>query len=256
MKIQSINVVFQSPSATPDSPARQQEESTEKLAAMQDQFRERIRLMLDRAVSRQIEEFEMAGLDNRYPDFPVIGAAKIAAQELMKVVKAGQYSFREILIYISDRRVLETYQSTFEGYVRHMENGLGQEPFPTVDVIIELEHGIILIERSNPPYGWALPGGFIDAGEPTQVAAIREAKEETNMDLADVRQFRVYDTPGRDPRFQTSSTVFIGRGIGQPQFGDDARGLKIIPYTELLNRSYAFDHKAIIRDYLTERQMS
>ena len=94
-----------------------------------------------------------------------------------------------------------------------------------------------------------LPGGFLDYGESLETAAKREAKEETNLDLADLRQFHTYSEMGRDPRFQTISTVFIAKGKGTPQFGDDAKGLKIVPYEELSNLEYAFDHKQIIEDY-------
>ena len=112
-----------------------------------------------------------------------------------------------------------------------------------------MDEGIILIERSNPPYGWALPGGFLDYGESLEQAAVREAKEETNMGLENLRQFHTYSKPGRDPRFQTVSTVFIATGKGIPQFGDDAKSLKIVRYDDLSNLDYAFDHKEIIKEY-------
>ena len=140
------------------------------------------------------------------------------------------------------------------GYVRHILEDLSLGPYVTVDIIVELTEGLILIERSNPPYGWALPGGFVDCGESLEQAAAREAKEETNLDLADVRQFHTYSTPDRDPRFHTISTVFIAKGVGQPQFGDDAKGLKIVPYKDLLKLDYAFDHKKIIEDYLQNKR--
>ncbi|MDO8580742.1 MAG: NUDIX hydrolase [Candidatus Omnitrophota bacterium] len=121
-------------------------------------------------------------------------------------------------------------------------------------MIIELPQGIVLIERSNPPYGWALPGGFVDYGESLEAAARREAKEETNLELEGLRQFHTYSDPGRDPRFHTISTVFIARGKGRPQSGDDAKGLKIAAYNDLLNGTYAFDHKEIIREYLSHKK--
>ena len=111
----------------------------------------------------------------------------------------------------------------------------------------------MLIERLNPPCGWALPGGFVDYGESLEVAALREAKEETNLDLVDLRQFHTYSAPGRDPRFHTIATVFIAEGQGEPRSGDDAAGLRIVRYEDLLQLDYAFDHKEIIEEYLVER---
>ncbi|MBP9854772.1 MAG: NUDIX hydrolase [Candidatus Omnitrophica bacterium] len=201
----------------------------------------------------------MSGQDNRYIDFPIIGAAKIIAQEVYRLLKNGREqaglfrTLKKIIINIQGEHLLSVFKETFEGYINHLENDLGEEPYYTVDLIIELADGLVLIERSNPPFGWALPGGFIDAGEETRQAAIREAKEETHLDLEDVREFKTYDQPGRDPRFQTSSTVFIAKGKGKPHFGDDAKGLKIIPYAQLLDHKYAFDHKQIITDYLAQK---
>ena len=126
-------------------------------------------------------------------------------------------------------------------------------PYVTVDLIIELPDGIVVIERKNPPHGWALPGGFVDIGETIEHAACREAKEETNLDLKDLRQMHTYSDPKRDPRFHTVSTVFIARGEGRPQSGDDAKNLKVVPYEELLTIDYAFDHKKIMQDYVELR---
>lgn len=127
-------------------------------------------------------------------------------------------------------------------------------PFVTVDMIIELPEGIVVIERLNPPYGWALPGGFVDIGESLESAARREAKEETNLDLEDLVQMHTYSDPKRDPRFHTVSTVFIAKGVGQAQSGDDAKNLKIVPYADLLKIDYAFDHKEVVKDYLKYRE--
>ncbi|MEO0162578.1 MAG: NUDIX hydrolase [candidate division WOR-3 bacterium] len=127
-----------------------------------------------------------------------------------------------------------------------------KNPLPTVDVIIEVEGGIILIKRKNPPPGWALPGGFIEYGESAESAAIREAKEETNLDIFDLRQFHVYSDPGRDPRFHTLSIVFTARGQGIPRAKDDAMEIGIFN-KENLPAEIAFDHREILNDYFNKK---
>lgn len=121
-------------------------------------------------------------------------------------------------------------------------------PVPTVDIIIEINGGIILIKRKNPPYGWALPGGFINYGESAESAAVREAKEETNLDITQLRQFQVYSDPERDPRFHTITVVFIARAKGTPRAKDDAIDIGIYNKNNL-PEDIAFDHKKILNDY-------
>ncbi|MCU0651532.1 MAG: NUDIX hydrolase [Candidatus Omnitrophica bacterium] len=123
-------------------------------------------------------------------------------------------------------------------------------PFTTVDAIIELDSGIVIIERKNPPFGWALPGGFVDYGESLEDAVKREAQEETGLILSEVKQFHTYSDPSRDERFHTISTVFIARGGGKPQAGDDAANLRIVRPEEFKKVNFAFDHQKILADYL------
>ncbi|MDD5692602.1 MAG: NUDIX hydrolase [Candidatus Omnitrophica bacterium] len=123
-----------------------------------------------------------------------------------------------------------------------------------MDAIIELPEGIVVIQRSNPPFGWALPGGFVDYGESLEDAVVREAKEETNLDLIGVKQFHTYSDPQRDPRFHTVGTVFIAKGKGKPKAGDDAAGLKVVKLSEIEKLEFAFDHKKIIQDYLKHKR--
>lgn len=121
-------------------------------------------------------------------------------------------------------------------------------PLLTVDAIVLHEGGIVLIERKNPPSGWALPGGFVDVGESVEQAAVREAKEETSLDVRLIEQFHVYSRPDRDPRFHTASVVFIGEGTGVLKGRDDARRAAV--YTrDTLPDAIAFDHREIIEDY-------
>lgn len=123
-----------------------------------------------------------------------------------------------------------------------------RNPFPTVDIIIELESGIVLIERRNIPFGWALPGGFVDYGESLESAAVREAREETSLDISDLRLLGCYSDPARDDRMHTISTVYIAKGHGIPRAADDALNLAIFRLDSLPER-LCFDHARILGDY-------
>jgi 8-oxo-dGTP diphosphatase len=115
-----------------------------------------------------------------------------------------------------------------------------------VDLIIELDDDrLVLIRRRNPPHGWALPGGFLEYGESLEHAAVREAKEETGLDITLVRQFHTYSDPARDPRGHTVATVFIARAQGTPCAGDDAGAVRVVPLANL-PRPLAFDHDQIL----------
>lgn len=140
-----------------------------------------------------------------------------------------------------------------------------RNPIPTVDVVIELDQGIVLIRRANPPEGWALPGGFVDEGETVEAAARREALEETGLDVELRALLHVYSDPFRDPRQHTMSTVFTARASGAPVARDDAAEVLCVSVDRLgtilrgeaqLPRglSLAFDHGRILRDYLVFRE--
>ena len=123
-----------------------------------------------------------------------------------------------------------------------------RNPKPTVDVIIELPGDrIVLVERRNPPHGWALPGGFVDEGEPLWRAAVREAAEETGLVVTLRSQLHTYSEPSRDPRQHTISTVFVGHATGTPVAGDDAAGVATFTLGEIPD--LAFDHGEILADY-------
>ena len=124
-----------------------------------------------------------------------------------------------------------------------------RNPFLTVDIIIRMTRGtVVLIERKNPPYGWALPGGFVDYGESLETAAWREAREETGLEVEDLEQFRAYSDPKRDPRHHKVSVVFSGVGKGTPKAADDAKRVKVFRIEEL-PAILAFDHAKILADY-------
>jgi 8-oxo-dGTP diphosphatase len=129
-----------------------------------------------------------------------------------------------------------------------------KNPIPTVDCIVELPGSrIVLIRRKNPPLGWALPGGFVDEGEPLHHACIREVKEETGLTVELVEQFFTYSDPARDPRKHTVSTVYIGKASGEPVGSDDAAEAKAFT-AEQLPKELAFDHATIVADYLTYKR--
>jgi ADP-ribose pyrophosphatase YjhB (NUDIX family) len=146
-----------------------------------------------------------------------------------------------------------------------------RNPFPTVDIIIQMppksnesllrdggppdlsrakteEGGIVLINRKNFPFGWALPGGFVDYGESLESAAIREAKEETSLNVELLYQLGAYSDPARDARHHTISVIFVANATGEPKAADDAKDVGIF-YRDSLPESLAFDHGKILQDY-------
>lgn len=128
-----------------------------------------------------------------------------------------------------------------------------RNPFPTVDIIIQIDDRVLLIERRNQPLGWALPGGFVDYGESLESAAIREAREETGLVLKNLRQFRAYSDPNRDPRQHNISMVFTAEASGKPEAGDDAKRIKLFTLDKLPS-SLCFDHALILMDYISGKK--
>ncbi|MBD1804854.1 MAG: NUDIX domain-containing protein [Symplocastrum torsivum CPER-KK1] len=127
-----------------------------------------------------------------------------------------------------------------------------RNPVPTVDIIIELidrpHRPIILIERKNEPFGWAIPGGFVDYGESVETAAIREAAEEVSLQVELIEQFQVYSDPNRDPRKHTLSVVFLATAKGEPQAADDAKTIGVFQAWDV-PANLCFDHDKILQDY-------
>jgi ADP-ribose pyrophosphatase YjhB (NUDIX family) len=124
-----------------------------------------------------------------------------------------------------------------------------RNPFPTADIIIEHDKGIVLILRKNEPRQWAIPGGFCDYGESLEEAAVREAREETSLDVELIEQFHTYSDPQRDPRQHNITTVYIARVVGGTlKAHDDAQEIGVF-FEKDLPPQLAFDHDEILKDY-------
>lgn len=134
------------------------------------------------------------------------------------------------------------------------ENYRPVTPLIAADTIIELRDngnqlGIVLIERMNPPYGWALPGGFVDVGETIEQAAIREAKEEVCLDVTLSCLLGLYSDPARDSRGHTATAIYVASASGAPQAADDAKNVAVFGLDDL-PEVLAFDHAKVLQDYL------
>ncbi len=129
-------------------------------------------------------------------------------------------------------------------------------PLIAADAIIELAdragRPIVLIERRNPPPGWALPGGFVDVGERLEQTAVREAWEETGLRIRLTALLGCYSDPARDPRGHAVSAVYVAEAEGEPHAGDDAKELGVFDATA--PPPLAFDHARILGDYLRFRR--
>jgi 8-oxo-dGTP diphosphatase len=132
-----------------------------------------------------------------------------------------------------------------------------ETPAIAADIIIELidypGHPIVLIERAFPPYGWAIPGGFVDVGEMVEVAAVREAKEEVSLDVKLIALLGIYSDPNRDHRGHTVTACYVAEASGKPIAADDAKNCQIFNVDELPDL-LAFDHAQILEDYLRFRE--
>jgi 8-oxo-dGTP diphosphatase len=130
-------------------------------------------------------------------------------------------------------------------------------PLLAADAIIELtdfpERPIVLIERANPPYGWAIPGGFVDVGEIAELAAVREAKEEVMLDIRLIALLGIYSEPSRDKRGHTVTAVYVAEASGLPKAADDAKNCRIFN-VDALPEPLAFDHAQVLADYRRFRE--
>jgi O-acetyl-ADP-ribose deacetylase (regulator of RNase III)/ADP-ribose pyrophosphatase YjhB (NUDIX family) len=205
------------------------------------------------AQKNKIQSLAFCALGCGVGGFSYEAASKVMAQEVFRYFKETDLpTLKKIIFVLYSEDAFEIFQKNVETYLEYMIKKISSGPFLTVDGIVEYEGGIVMIERSNPPLGWALPGGFVDYGESTEEAVAREIKEETGLDLLDFKQFKVYSDPNRDPRFHTVSVVFIGKGSGELEAASDAKKAGVFKLSSLPSK-IAFDHKTIINDYLKSK---
>ena len=207
---------------------------------------------LTEAVVRRLETVALPAFGVSQGVSPLI-SGRILVQEAIRAARTGGTSLRKIFLCCPDETAFRTFERTVRGYLKHFLDVLIWGPSVTVDAIIEAAGGVVLVDRRNPPLGYALPGGFVDYGESLEDAVRREAREETSLELLDLEQFHTYSDPSRDPRFHTITTVFRARADGMPKAGDDAAAARVVPVGGMGGLSFAFDHGRILEEWAKKR---
>lgn len=187
--------------------------------------------------------------------FPALGCGtgrfppEKAAQIMFEEAAAFFYSpLKDVRFVLFDAGTYAKFAAAAEKHLAGLAAKTFRNPLPTVDVILRYGGGVVLVRRKNPPPGWAIPGGFVEYGESLEEAALREIKEETGLEVAELEQFHAYSAPGRDPRFHTVTLVFTGRGVGTPQAADDAAETGVFDEKNL-PAEIAFDHRRVLLEY-------
>lgn len=215
----------------------------------EDYIRQATRSALLCAQDNKIKSIAFCALGCGTGRFSYHASSKIMAQEVFRYMReVANPSLEKIIFTLYSDDALNVFKKNVIDYLKHLTTKVSQGPFLTVDCIIAYSGGIVMIERSNPPLGWALPGGFIDYGESVEDAVAREMKEETSLDLDELKQFHVYSKPGRDPRFHTVTIVFTAKGKGTLAADSDAKAAKVFRFDDLPQK-IAFDHRSILNDY-------
>ncbi|MFN3551112.1 MAG: macro domain-containing protein [Endomicrobiia bacterium] len=225
----------------------------------QEYIRLATRNVLKSAEKKSIKSVSFPLLSSNTEKFPYEYTAKIMAEEVAKyILENKETKIREIIFVLEDKKAYKIFSELIPAHIGYINRKIGVYPIPTVDIIINVKtknkSGIVLIERKNPPYGWAIPGGFVEYNESLETTAVREAKEETGLKIKNLRQFHTYSEPGRDPRFHTISTVFIAEADKLPKASSDAKKVVVATKKEILSDKYqlVFDHKKILQDYFSK----
>lgn len=222
----------------------------------EDYIRLATRTALEVAEKNNVKIISFPALGCGTGKFPYEKAAKVMAEEVAKhILENKETKIREIIFVLKDKKAYKIFSEIVPEHIGYINRKIGIYPIPTVDIIINVKtknkKGIVLVERKNPPYGWAIPGGFVEYNESLETAALREAEEETGLKVKNLKQFHTYSEPGRDPRFHTISTVFIAEADRLPKASSDAKRVVVATKEEILSNKYplVFDHKKILQDY-------
>jgi ADP-ribose pyrophosphatase YjhB (NUDIX family) len=218
--------------------------------------RESVLRALMQAESSGITSVAFAALGCTDGGLPKAHSSKVIAQEIFRYIKDVPFGktpqVTSITIAVDDDDTKAVFVKNIEGYIGYMSHKGLLGPYLTVDGIVEYDNGIVLIERTNPPLGYALPGGFVDYGETVEHAVVREIKEETNLEFSDIVLLGVTSDPTRDARFHTVSVVYYGKGSGMLRAGDDACAAHVFAL-DALPQEIAFDHRQLIEKYIAKK---
>lgn len=218
-------------------------------------IRKAARNVLLKAKEKNVSSLAIPALGCGLGGFSFEVSSKIMAQEIFKFVHFDTPgSVEKITFALFSDEAVEAFESNVKNYIEYIYQKIQKGPFITVDGIIPMGDGIILIERSNPPSGWALPGGFVDWGETVEEAVKREVKEETNIDTGKLEFFGVYSSADRDPRFHTVSCVYIIEPKNKDfKASSDAKNIALYSKEQLKSIKIAFDHREIIEKFFEKR---
>ena len=218
----------------------------------QEIIRRATRSALEITKEKDIKSLAFCALGCGVGKFPIDKAARIMLEEVIHYAQ-WNHNLKKVYFVLYTDEIFKVFSDIVtERFVRTMEK-MTNNPIPTVDIIIDNGEGIVLIERKNPPFGWALPGGFCELGESVETGAFREAEEETGLKVEDLKQFHVYSDPKRDPRFHTISVVFTATTNKEPKADSDAKDAKFF-LKDNLPKEIVFDHKQIIEDYFRKKK--